>query len=133
LESENWDAAKSVFRSLPNEVARERAARFLASQLDGEVKFAAIGYFVVGLLRELGFLGHALARLQKLRGTASKYSLGDALRLLAGLLRYRHDVFSDVELDALEDAIKGVESAEGVFEIPERIRAVRMLRLRRNP
>ncbi len=127
ISSDNADALLGLYGRSRGDVEKERFTNALLVRLSKKTEYASIGYFILYVLFSIGRLHDALLKAsQDLRGDGA-YGFGDFLRLLDGLLRLRHDSFSDEMLDQVECFVTRLD--EYTFRVPERITAIRALRV----
>lgn len=127
--SENAAALINLYKSLQNEEAQFRYITALETRLTKGSEYSAIGYFILLVLFSISKLKVALSGSRKLEGDG-EFGFSDFLRLLDGLLRYEHQLFSENDLDEIEKRID--ETKEHSFRIKERIAAIRAYRLRQS-
>jgi len=129
IESDNLAALENLYLRLDSDDARRRFLDALTCRVKQDSEYTQVAYFIAAVLwrtknLDLGLkaIGRALDEDDR-----SSYGVGNALKLLNGLLRYRHTEFTEMELDAIERFIQPLEG--GVFHIPDKIAAIRALRL----
>jgi hypothetical protein len=129
IASDNLAALENFYQRLDSDDARRRFLDALTSRVKQDSEYAKVAYFIAAVLwrtknLDLGLkaIGRALDEDDR-----SSYGVGNVLMLLNGFLRYRHTEFTEIELDAIERFIQPLEG--GVFHIPDKIAAIRALRL----
>jgi hypothetical protein len=93
------------------------------------MEYAPVGYFILLVLHRVCHLSDVLLVAKGQLEGDKAYGFSDLLRLLDGLLRFRHPEFSLEQLDEVERFVDGVE--EHTFGIRERLAAIRAYRLGR--
>jgi len=127
IRSDNLEAFKKVLENINNNSDKDRIISFLSSRISRDNEYSSIGYFFLLAFKELGQLPELLNLAKtKLQGDR-KYGFSDLLRLLDALLKYKHDIFSEEELDEIENFLEDV--TEHKFRIKERLAAIRTHRL----
>ena len=101
----------------------------LLGRIGPEQGYLRISYFVVCALWKVGKLPDALknAKLKLPQGEMKEFGLSNTLMMINGLLRYRYPDFSNDMLDEIEKFLDGMK--EHSFQIPEKIAAIRAMRL----
>lgn len=130
LQSENVDALLAIYSRLSTDEERHRFASALLKRLDGNSGYLAISYFIVCALWKIGKLPEALAKAKESlpQGETRVFGLSNVLMLINMLLFYRSPDFDDDVLDNIERFLRGLN--EHSFQIPEKIAAIRVTRLR---
>ncbi|HEC31188.1 MAG TPA: hypothetical protein ENI41_01710 [Deltaproteobacteria bacterium] len=127
ITSDNLEAFKKVLGKAKDGYDKERIISFLSLRISRDGEYSSIGYFFLLIFKELDRLSELLNLAKtKLQGD-SKYGFSDLLRLLDALLKYKHDIFSEDELDEIENFLEDVK--EHKFKIKERLAAIRTHRL----
>jgi hypothetical protein len=127
LESDNHDALLRLYQSLHSLDEKTKFRRALLLRLSKDSEYAPVGYLVVLVLLKVGRLDEALATAQERLLGDAEYGYDDVLRLLDGLLYYRHPDFSTEQLGTIEAfAGNGGGFAES---IRTRTAAIRTLRI----
>jgi hypothetical protein len=129
LNSDNLDTLVRVYESYESENDRERFVKALLDRLGARKGYLSVSYFIVCVLWKIGYLSQALekAKCDLPMGETRVFGLGNVLMLFNGLLRYRHNDFTNSMLDELERFIH--ELSEHTFLISEKIAAIRAMRL----
>jgi hypothetical protein len=129
LKSDNLGALMAYYSRL-SEGERGRFEAALLDRIGEDLDYLRVAYFIVCALWKAGNLREALERAKaKLpQGEMNAFGLSNTLMLLNGLLRYRYPDFSNELLDEIEKFLKGMN--EHAFQIPEKIAAIRTMRLR---
>lgn len=127
VHSENADALLSIYNVLGSQEERERFKTALLDRLSRDGEYACIGYFIGLVLFRTGHLSDAVSRAKRDLFGDREFGFSNLLWLVDGLLKFEHSAFSDDPLDAIERVVHGVD--EHLFRIPQRIAAVRALRL----
>jgi hypothetical protein len=130
LGSDNLEALLAVYSGLASDDERQRFAAALLDRLDAEKGYLSVSYFIVCVLWKIGKLSEALAsaKANLPQGEIKVFGLSNVLMLLNMLLRYRYPDFDDEALDQIERFLRGLN--EHPFQIPEKIAAIRAMRLR---
>jgi len=127
IRSDNLEAFRKVLENISNNNDKDRIISFLSARISRDNEYSSIGYFFLLAFKELGRLPELLNLAKtKLQGDR-KYGFSDLLRLLDALLKYKHDIFSEKELDEIENFLEDVK--EHKFRIKERLAAIRTHRL----
>jgi hypothetical protein len=128
LRSDNLEALMSYYGRLTSKEERDHFASALLGRMDGK-GYLRVTYFIVCALWKIGRLREALekAKADLPQGEMKAFGISNTLMLFNGLLRYRHTDFSNDMLDDLEKFLIGLN--EHPFQIPEKIAAIRTLRL----
>lgn len=127
IESDNFHAMMRIFELSKSEEEKTKLAKVLLYRLSKDTEYAPIGYFICLVLFKQGFFSGALrVAKEKLQGD-SKYGFSDLLRIIDGLLRFKHPDFSQHDLDEIERFLDGI--TEHTFRIKQRITAIRSYRL----
>jgi len=129
IRSENLDALLTVFQDLVTPEERETFVRALIARIHRDEEYASVGYFIILALFRLDRLGEGLSKAKADLMGDKEYGFSNLLWVVDGLLRFEHSLFSDDLLDDIERTIDGIE--EHPFRIPQRIAAIRALRLSR--
>lgn len=124
--SENVDALSSFYATL-DATGRNTFEAALLNRLHRDGAYVSIGYFITLVLLRCGRFSIALSKARADLLGDSQYGFSDTLRLVDGLLKFEHNLFSDQNIDEIERFVDGVE--ESVFRIPQRLSAVRAVRL----
>jgi hypothetical protein len=113
-----------------SEVERTQLETALLNRLGEGRGYLRVSYFIVCALWKTGNLPGALkmARAKLPEGEMKAFGLSNTLMLLNGLLRYRYPDFPNEMLDEIERFLNGMN--EHSFQIPEKIAAIRAMRLR---
>ena len=129
IRSDNLDALMSYYGRLTSQAERDHFASALLTRMDGK-GYLRVTYFIVYALWKIGRLPEALqkAKADLPQGEMKAFGISNTLMLFNGLLRYRHTDFNNQMLDELEKFVIGLN--EHPFQIPEKIAAIRTLRLR---
>lgn len=128
ITSDNADALEALHASLTFDGQRERFRSALAERVDKQLSYAPIAYLPLLVSLDLGFAPELLEVARaKLLGDAD-YGFSNCILLLSGMLRLRHPVFPDELLDSVEEFVH--DAGEYPANIPERIAAIRAMRLR---
>jgi hypothetical protein len=130
LQSDNLEALLAVYSGLGQDDEKARFASALLDRLDPGKGYLSISYFIVCALWKIGRLREALARAKTSlpQGEIKVFGLSNVLMLLNMLLRYRYTDFDNDALDETERLLLGLN--EHAFQIPEKIAAIRTMRLR---
>jgi hypothetical protein len=128
LRSDNLEALMGYYARLSDE-DKQRFEATLLDRMGPEQGYLRVSYFVVCALWKAGKLPEALKRAKaKLpQGEMKEFGLSNTLMMLNGLLRYRYPDFSNNMLDEIERFLDGMK--EHSFQIPEKIAAIRAMRL----
>ena len=129
LRSDNLDALMALYGRLLL-AEKERFAVTLLTRIDGK-SYLPVSYFIVLVLLKIGRLKEALERAKANlpQSEISVFGLSNVLMLLNGMLRYRHPDFTNEALDEIERFLDGLN--EHSFQIPEKLAAIRTVRLLR--
>jgi hypothetical protein len=129
LRSDNLEALMAYYARL-SEAERTQLDTALMNRLGEERGYLRVSYFIVCALWKTGKLPGALkrARAKLPEGEMKAFGLSNTLMLLNGLLRYRYPDFPNEILDEIERFLNGMN--EHSFQIPEKIAAIRAMRLR---
>jgi hypothetical protein len=129
IASDNLAALESLYLRLDSDDARRRFLNALTNRVRQDGEYAKVAYFIAAVLWRTKNLDLGLSAISCNldEDDRSSFGVGNALMLLNGLLRYRHTEFTELELDAIERFIQPMEG--GVFHIPDKIAAIRALRL----
>jgi hypothetical protein len=128
LRSDNLEALMSYYGRLASKAERDQFASVLLARMDGK-GYLRVTYFIVYALLKIGRLREAFekAKADLPQGEMKAFGISNTLMLFNGLLRYRHTDFTNDMLDDLEKFLIGLN--EHPFQIPEKIAAIRTLRL----
>jgi hypothetical protein len=126
IESDNASILTDLYDTL-NGDDKNTFINALVSRLSRETAYAPVGYFIMFVLFRLGQVNQALETAKTYLYKDSEYGFSDLLRLLDGLLRLEYPIFTDDELNEIEQCLKGID--EHLFRIPQRIQAIRTLRI----
>ena len=128
LKSDNLEALMA-YRARLSDDERKRFEAALLDRIDEGRGYLRVTYFIVCVLWKVGRLPEALERAKaKLpQGEMKAFGLSNTLMLLNGLLRYRYIDFPNEMLDEIEKFLNGMN--EHSFQIPEKIAAIRAMRL----
>lgn len=129
IESDNLIAFASLLDKHNSEEDKQLISPLLSKRLSRESEYSDIGYFFLLLFIGLGQLKHVLGLAKENLQGDKKYGFSDLLRMLDGLLKFRHPDFSDDDLDTIELFVDGLK--EHTFSISERLVAIRAYRLSR--
>lgn len=129
LNSDNLDALTGLFESYESDDERERFVKALLDRLEAGKGYLSVSYFIACVLWKVGFLSQALKKAKRdlPMGESKVFGLSNILMLFNGLLRYRHNDFTDSMLDEIERLTHGFSDHK--FLIPEKIAAIRAARL----
>lgn len=129
LRSDNLESLMAYSARLSEE-ERKRFEAALLDRIDPDRGYLRVTYFIVCTLWRAGKLPEALGRAKaKLpQGEMKAFGLSNTLMMLNGLLRYRYPDFPNEMLDEIERFLSGMQ--EHSFQIPEKIAAIRAMRLR---
>lgn len=129
LISDNLEALIRVYESYESDGERERFVKALLDRLGAGRGYLSISYFIVCALWKVGVLSQALEKAKRDLpiGETKVFGLSNVLMLFNGLLRYRHNDFTGSMLDEIERFTHGM--GEHTFLIPEKIAAIRVMRL----
>jgi hypothetical protein len=129
LGSDNLESLMAFYARL-SENDRKRFATALMDRIDSDRGYLRVTYFIVCALWKAGELPQALnrAKANLPQGEMKAFGLSNTLMMLNGLLRYRYPDFSNEMLDEIEKFLSGMQ--EHSFQIPEKIAAIRAMRLR---
>lgn len=122
IESDNGSTLIEFYHSLKSQQKNDFVESLL-KRLSREGGYASVGYFILFVLYNIGYLNKALETAKKELQNDSAYGFSDFLRLLDGLLRYQYPKFSTQMLDDIERFLKGI--GEHTFRISERLSAIR--------
>jgi hypothetical protein len=129
ITSDNATALYSIYQKLDSDVERDGYVAILLSRLSKDSEYAPIGYLIMYTLFQIGYLPQALEKAKEDLQRDSEYGFSDLLRLLDGLLKFKHPEFDDTLLDKIEKFIQGID--EHTFRIQERLVAIRADRFRK--
>ncbi len=131
LSSDNLDALIRVYESYATDGERQKFVNALLARLEAGKGYLSVSYFIVCVLWKIGFLSQALEKAERdlPAGETKVFGLSNVLMLFNGLLRYRHSDFTNSMLDEIERFVHGL--GEHTFLIPEKIAAIRAMRLGR--
>lgn len=129
IASDNLAALENLYLRLDSDDARRRFLDALTSRVKQDSEYAQVAYFIAAVLWRTKNLDLGLKTIDGAldENDRSSYGMGNVLMLFNGFLRYRHTEFTEMELDAIERFIQPLEG--GVFHIPDKIAAIRALRL----
>jgi hypothetical protein len=129
LMSDNLEALMAYHARLSGE-EKTRFETALVNRIGEERGYLRVSYFIVCALWRAEKLPGALERAKaKLpQGETKAFGLSNTLMMLNGLLRYRYPDFPNEMLDEIERFLNGMN--EHSFQIPEKIAAIRAMRLR---
>ena len=129
IKSDNLDALLALCARVDTDDEHDRFANALLSRLQDEKGYASVAYLIVLVLWKVGLLGEALeaAMFGLPEDDRKDFGLSNALMMLNGMLRYRHDDFTPDMLDTIERFLQG--SQEHSFRIQQKIAAIRAQRL----
>jgi hypothetical protein len=127
ISSDNAQALINLHAKLISSAEQDRFFDALIERLNKDTEYAPVGYLILYVLFRLDRLSQVLDKAKNDLQGDSAYGFSDMLRLLDGLLRFRHSEFSPEMLDHIEKTIEGLE--EHPFRIPERLSAIRAFRL----
>ena len=126
IESDNATALGKLYRGLNTDEEKQRFISFLLKRLSRHTEYAPVGYLILFVLFHFGYLQETRRTAKRdLRGDGS-FGFSEFVRVLDGLLRFKHPSFTADHLDEVERFIEGIEET---FRIPERIAAIRAFRL----
>lgn len=125
LNSDNLQALIGFYSGFTSDDERQRFVKALLDRLDADRGYLAVSYFIVCVLWRVGSLTEALqkARRDLPAGEGKVFGLSNVLMLLNGLLKYRHQDFTNQMLDEIERLTHGLN--EHTFMIPGKIAAIR--------
>jgi hypothetical protein len=128
LRSDNLEALMSYYKRLTDPADQDQFASALLARMDGK-DYLRVTYFIVCVLWKIGRLRQALERAKASlpQGEIKAFGISNTLMLFNGLLRHRHGDFTNDMLDDIEKFLIGLK--EHSFQIPEKIAAIRTLRL----
>lgn len=128
IKSDNLDALVALYKNLTHE-KRTQLIGHLLDRIDENKGYIGVSYFIVYALWKLGFLYEVLNKVKSAlpQGDTREFGFGNVLMLINGLLYHSHPEFSDEALDQIEQFLCGL--TEYTFTIPEKIGAIRVLRL----
>lgn len=127
VESDNALVLLNLYKGIKNDEERSRFISSMLKRLAKGTEYAPIGYIILVVLLHTGHLAQALETAKRNLQNDGKYGFSDFLRLLEGLLYYKHPSFTLEHLDDVEKFLEGID--EHNFNIPERIAAIRAFRL----
>ncbi len=129
LRSDNLESLMA-YRARLSEEETKRFEAALLDRIDADRGYLRVTYFSVCALWKAGKLPEALTRAKaKLpQGEMKAFGLSNTLMMLNGLLRYRYPDFPNEMLDEIERFLNGMQ--EHSFQVPEKIAAIRAMRLR---
>lgn len=130
ISSDNAQALMNLYAQLKSDDEREGYSNALVNRLNKQTEYAPVGYLILYVMFQLGRLNDALGKAKNDLQGDSVYGFSDMLKLLDGLLRFRHSAFSPETLDYIELVIHDVD--EHTFRITERMAAIRAYRLSRS-
>lgn len=126
IKSDNASTLTKYYKSLENQ-QRNDFVKSLLKRLSRETAYAPVGYFILYVLYNIGYLKKVLETAKKELQDDSGHGFSDFLRLLDGLLKYEYPKFSTEMLNDIEQFLKGIK--EHTFGISERLLAVRAFSL----
>jgi hypothetical protein len=126
IESDNADALQKLYEQLPAS-DQPRFVWALLNRMWRDKEYAPVGYLILLTLFRVGHLPEVLITAKNQLQKDSAYGFSDLLRLLDGLLRLKHPLFTPELLDEVERFVDGIE--EHTFGIRERLAAIRAHRL----
>lgn len=133
IHSDHLAALLTLYQRLSREGEKEQFAAALLDRLDANKGYLRVSYFIVCVLWKIGRLNDALAKASSLPENEIKvFGLSNILFMLNGLLRYRHTDFTPEMLDQIESFVHD-RKTEHHFRIPEKIAAIRAMRLLAEP
>ena len=147
VSSENGDVLVNYYNELNDDAEKELFINSLISRINREKEYYCVSYLILYVLFRIGRLKEGLDAaenyLQKKQSLIDRllqrkpkeellelhqrFGFSDTLGLINGLLRYEHPLFSDKELDLIDQFISNVE--EHAFRIDEKINSIRSFRL----
>jgi hypothetical protein len=127
IKSDNFDAAIAFYEAIASTGDRTVFVEAFLSRLRKDCEYSVVGYFILLVLFRLGFLKEVLQQANVGLKGDTEYGFSDLLRMLEGLLRYKHTDFSDVELDQIEAFLRNINEYD--FDIDKRVNAIRSLRV----
>ena len=129
LNSDNLEALIGFYSGFREDDERQRFVKALLDRLDVGRGYLAVSYFIVCVLWKVGSLTEALEKAKRDLPISEGrlFGLGNVLMLLNGLLKYRHNDFTNQMLDEIERLTHDLN--EHLFMIPGKIAAIRASRL----
>lgn len=133
VHSDHLAALLTFYQRLSTEAEKEQFASALLDRLDANKGYLRVSYFIVCVLWKIGRLSDALKKASLFAENEIKlFGLSNILYMLNGLLRYRHTDFTPEMLDQIERFVHDLKK-EHVFHIPEKVAAIRAMRLLAEP
>lgn len=124
--SDNLLAMFANYEKQKNDTERQHFVTILLNRLGGP--YLSISYFIVCVLWRTGHLPTALNNAKQLpQEDRISFGISNILLMLNGLLRYQYHLFSDNDLDVIENFLDSVN--EHPFLIKEKISAIRTARI----
>jgi hypothetical protein len=127
IDSDNAAALLNLYDHLGSEGERSRFVAAMLNRLSRATEYACVGYLVLYVLFLRGHMSLVLDKAKRDLQGDDAYGFSDLLRLLDALLRFRHDLFDEDMLDAVERFAEGLN--EHTFGIAERLASIRASRL----
>lgn len=126
IESDNAAALGKLYRGLNTDEEKRRFISLLLKRLSRQTEYAPVGYLILFVLFHFGQLPETLRTAKRdLQGDGA-FGFSEFVRLLDGLLRFKHPSFTTDLLDEVERFTEGIEET---FRISERVAAIRAFRL----
>ena len=126
IESDNASTLIKFYSTLKNHQQNDFVESLLR-RLSRKTVYAPVGYFILFVLCNIGYLNKALETAKKELQGDPAYGFSDFLRLLDGLLKYEYPEFSTEMLNDIEQFLKGIK--DSTFRISERVSAIRTISL----
>jgi hypothetical protein len=125
IESDNADALQKLYSRLGTE-EQPRFVEVLLKRLSRDTEYAPVGYLILLVLFRIGHLPEVLQVAKSDLQNDGAYGFSDFQRLLDGLLRLKHPMFTTSLLDEVERFIEGIHDE---FVIHQRLAAIRAHRV----
>lgn len=127
VSSEHVSSLIKIFEDA-NSNEKKTILRTLLKRINKKTEYRDVGYLIVFILFELGYLEQTLdMALRNLYGDRAN-GFGDVLRILDILLCFRYRDFDEKSLDLIEKFVYATK--EHPFSIKERVNAIRVLKYR---
>lgn len=126
IESDNASTLIKFYSTLKNHQHNDFVESLLR-RLSRKTAYAPVGYFILFVLCNIGYLNKVLETAKKELQGDPAYGFSDFLRLLDGLLKYEYPKLSTEMLNDIEQFLKGIK--DYTFRISERVSAIRTISL----
>lgn len=127
IQSDNAQALINLYKSFKTLNDQTIFVESLLSRLKKNYEYSSIGYLILLVLFRIGRLPDGLKTAKSKLQSDEGLGLSEVLRLIDGLLRFEHPLFTSELLDEVEKFVEDVK--EHTFNIQERIAAIRAFRL----